>query len=397
MQWVQGDTIHLMVARPGRLDWLHLSAIDSQVWRPLLEEFERLHPNVRVSVLTVSEENLADELRRRTARGLGPDLIFARAPAANTLLQQGLVAPVPHTPSMDRTLSEVAPTYLSRVRNGSAFSGVPVVEMVTLACYNRQTMANPPRTTSDLIAMASAGRTIGLSVDTYGIWWTAGTQGAAGAVVPLLFGQTPKDSGLKQKDEIVIAEWLSWLRQLAGQSRVDLATGPEELTQGLISGRLDWIPCFSLTLDTLKEGMGNRLGVSVLPSGPGGNPSPFNTIQVLAFGLDSSASQRQHSMAFAQMAVDPVLQRRVVLLSQEVLPVNRLVQTPVASSGVLAALKEASQQSASVSPLFRRPFTLQRVKEVVPQLEAVIQQVMVGVLTPVEGARRIQRFADPSP
>ena len=385
-----------MVARQQRLDWLRRSAIEAQVWRPLLEEFERLHPNVRVSLLSVNEENLAEELRRRTARGLGPDLIFARAPAVNTLLQEGLVTPVPHTPTMDRSLSEVAPNYLSRVRNGSALSGVPVVELVTLACYNRKAIPDPPRTTSDLMASASAGHTVGLSIDNFGIWWTAGTQGAAGAVVPLLLGQPPLTPNQKQKDEQLIAKWLSWLRQLAGQSRVDLATGPEELTQGLISGRLDWIPCYSLTLKTLKEDMGDRLGVSVLPSGPGGSPSPFNTIQVLAFGLDSSARQRQHSMAFAQMAVDPVLQRRLVLLSQEVLPVNQLVQTPVASSGVLAALKEASQQSATVSPLFRRPFTLQRVKEVVPQLEAVIQQVIVGVLTPDEGARRIQRFGDPS-
>jgi hypothetical protein len=175
---------------------------------------------------------------------------------------------------------------------------------------------------------------------------------------------------------------------------VDLATGPEELSQGLISGRLDWIPCYSLTLMTLKSAMGNRLGVSALPSGPGGSPSPLNTLQVLAFGLDSSERQRANSMAFARLIMDPVLQRRVVLQSEEVLSVNRFVQIPVASSGVLAALKEASLQAETVTPLFSRPFTLERLDHVVPQLESVIQQVMVGVLTPEEGARRILSFGD---
>jgi ABC-type glycerol-3-phosphate transport system substrate-binding protein len=390
----QGETIHLMVARQKRLDWLRRKDLDAHLWRPLIEEFERLHPTIRVSLLTVSEEELEKELRRRTARGLGPDLIFARAPAANTLLDQGLIAPVPRTPAIDRSIAELNPNYLRRVRYGSELSGLPIVELVSLACYNRQAMPTPPRTTRELIASASAGHTVGLSIDGFGIWWTAGTEGAAEAVVPLLFGESPATPTARQEVGTRITAWLRWLRQLAGQSRVDLATGPEELSQGLISGRLDWIPCYSLTLMTLKSAMGNRLGVSALPSGPGGSPSPLNTLQVLAFGLDSSERQRANSMAFARLIMDPVLQRRVVLQSEEVLSVNRFVQIPVASSGVLAALKEASLQAETVTPIFSRPFTLERLDHVVPQLESVIQQVMVGVLTPEEGARRILSFGD---
>ena len=386
-----------MVARQKRFDWLRRKDLDTHLWRPLIDEFERLHPTIRVSLLTVSEEELEEELRRRTARGLGPDLVFARAPAANTLLAQGLIAPVLRSAAIDRSIAGIKPNYLNRVRNGSVLSGLPAVELVTLACYNRQAMPIPPRTTKELITSASAGHTIGLSIDGFGIWWTAGTEGAAEAVVPLLFGESPATPTAKKEDGTRIAAWLGWLRQIAGQSRVDLATGPEELTQGLISGRLDWIPCYSLTLMTLKSAMGNRLGVSALPSGPGGSPSPFNTLQVLAFGLDSSERQRANSMAFARLILDPVLQRRLVLQSQEVLSVNRFVQIPVASSGVLAALKEASQQAETVTPMFSRPFTLERVHTVVPQLEAVIQQVMVGVLTPEEGARRIQSFGDSKP
>jgi ABC-type glycerol-3-phosphate transport system substrate-binding protein len=384
-----------MVARQKRFDWIRRKDLDAHLWRPLIEEFEKLHPSIRVSLLTVSEDELEDELRRRTSRGLSPDLIFARAPAANTLLQQGLIAPVPRSPSMDRSIAGLHSNYLRRVRNGSTLSGVPVVELVTLACYNRQAMPDPPRTTTELIASAATGHTIGLSIDGFGIWWTAGTEGAADAVVPLLLGRSPTDPTARGEHGKRIAAWLGWLRQLAGQSRVDLATGPEELTQGLISGRLDWIPCYSLTLQSLKNAMGNRLGVSALPNGPGGSPSPLNTLQVMAFGLDSSARQRQSSMAFAQMIVNPVVQRRLVLESQEVLSVNRFVQIPVASSGVLAGLKEASLQAEAATPTFISPFTLQRIHRVMPRVEAVIQQVMVGVLSPEEGARRIQSFGDP--
>jgi ABC-type transport system substrate-binding protein len=56
-----------------------------------------------------------------------------------------------------------------------------------------------------------------------------------------------------QRWESAISAWLAWLRQVAQQNKVDIATGPEELTDGLIHSRLDWIPCYSITLDTLQK------------------------------------------------------------------------------------------------------------------------------------------------
>ncbi len=391
---INGETLYVMVVTQRRLDWLRRDAIEQRMWAPLLEEFHRLHPHVRVSLYTVNEDQLIDELRLRTARGLGPDLILVRAPMANTLLKQRLIAPVPRTPTMENTIAQVFPTDLERVRFGPELAGLPLHDLVTLACYNRDKMPNPPRTTEELMAVAASGRTIGLSIDSYGIWWTAGTQDAAASIVSILMGQGPQTPAARREAESKIAGWLVWLRQLAVQSKVDLASGPQELIQGLETGRLEWIPCFSLTLDTLKHAMGKRLGVSALPSGAGGLPSPFNTLQVWAFGLDSSPRQRQNAADLAELSLDPLLQRRFVLDSQEVLPVNRFVQTPVASSGVLAALAEALRQSTLAVPMFRKPFDQEHVTVVVTEMEAVIQQVMVGLLTPQDGAMQILQMGD---
>lgn len=393
---INGETLYVMVVTQRRLDWLRRDALEEQLWAPLLEEFHRLHPHVGVSVYTVNEGELIDELRLRTARGLGPDLILVRAPMANTLFKQRLIAPVPRTPTMGNTITQVFPTYLERVRFGSELAGLPLHDLVTLACYNRDQMPTPPRTTEELMALAASGRTIGLSIDSYGLWWTAGTKDAASTIVELLMGQGPQTPAARREAESKIAGWLVWLRQLAVQSKVDLASGPQELTQGLETGRLEWIPCFSLTLDTLKHSMGKRLGVSALPSGPGGLPSPFNTLQVWAFGLDSSPRQRQNAADLAKLSLDPLLQRRFVLDSQEVLPVNRFVQTPVASSGVLAALAEALRQSTLSVQVFRKPFDLEHVTVVLTDMEAVVQQVMVGLLTPKDGAMRILQMGDRS-
>jgi hypothetical protein len=74
--------------------------------------------------------------------------------------------------------------------------------------------------------------------------------------------------------------------------------------------------------------------------------------------------------------------------------VNRTVQTPVASSGILAALAEAQNQFQSGSPILSKPFTITHLKGVAVRVEDVIEQVMVGVITPREGAMQILRLGD---
>ena len=391
---LNGQTLYVMVVTQRKLGWLRRETVQEQLWSPLLEEFHNLRPNVRVSLYTVTEDQVEDELKRRTSRGLGPDLILVRAPMANTLLNDGLIAPVPGNAAMDRSIAQVTPRYLDRVRQGGRLAGLPLYELVTLACYNRQQLPSPPRTTEDLVAMAAAGRTIGISIDPYGIWWTVGTRDADQAMMTILTGQHDPSPAARRRDLEVLTDWLSWLHLLAQQSKVDLASGPEELTNALSGSRLDWIPCFSLTLARLKASMGDRLGVATLPSGPGGAPSPFTTLQVWAFGLDSSPLQRQNASDLAALSVDPMLQRRYVLDTREVLPVNRTVQTPVASSGILAALAEAQNQFQSGSPILSKPFTITHLKGVAVRVEAIIQQVMVGVITPREGAMQILRLGD---
>lgn len=394
-----GQTLSVMVVTQRRLDWLRRDSLRQQLWQPLLDEYSSVRPNVRVNLTTVDENQLEEELRLRTSRGLGPDLLLVRAPMANTLLKAGLIAPVPDTAAMTRATDAIDGRYIERVRQGSRLAGLPLHEAVTLACYNRQQMPTPPRTTEELMAMAAAGNTIGLSVDPYGIWWTAGTRGADRPVTSIITGTVPSASRTREQERegALITDWLVWLRQIAQQSKVDIANGPEELFDGLVASRLDWIPCFSLTLPPLRKAMGPRLGVSALPRGPGGPPSPFSILQVWSFGLDSSPRQRQNAAALAQLSVDPLLQRRFVLDTQEVLPVNRSVPTPVASSGVLAALAEAEQQFQSGSPLLTRAFTAEHLQAVSHRIEYVLQQVMVGVFTPQQGVVLLQRIGQRTP
>ena len=50
---------------------------------------------------------------------------------------------------------------------------------------------------------------------------------------------------------------MTWLRQLALQSRFDIANGSRELVEGLESGGLSWIACFNSSVLHLERTMGH--------------------------------------------------------------------------------------------------------------------------------------------
>jgi len=385
------QTLHVMLSLSPGMEWLEADYRGGRAWQPLLRAFRRVHPEARVQFSMVAETSLAAELRRSHRQGLGPDLLLVRAPIAMELLQQGVVIPLPHTAQMEATLATIASRAVHAVETPQGLAGLPVFSEPSLACYDRRRIPVPPATTDALLDLAAGGQPIGLAVDPVGLWWSVGALGARQALIPLFKGQ--KISGQdKAADRQAILGWLYWLRQASQQSRVDLAAGPEELTQGLESGRLAWIPCFSIAIPRLERSMGQRLGVATLPAGPGGPPSPFNTLRVWAFGADSSADQRQLSMDLARFTLDPGVQRSFALKNQILLPVNRFAPIPVASSGRLATLAEAQRQYQLTAPIGEPSFSTERMRRMLAVIKSVVDQVMEGVLTPAQGTELLLKL-----
>ena len=389
------QTLHVVTVPTGRLEWLQRDDRDRMQWLPLLREFQRLHPGVQLQLSVVPEADLEATLRRDRSRGLGPDLLVLRAPMANALLQQGLVERLNGQPLWRRSQPLLEPGHVERVTTAAGISGLPLFSTLTLACFDRQRVPQPPASLDDLVALAASGRPIGVAVDPIGLWWSAGALGAQDAMVPILTGNplAPPSAGPGARAGLLA--WLTWLRQLALQSRVDVSTGPRELVEGLESGRLSWIPCFSSSVLHLERTMGQRLGVAPLPAGPAGPPTPFISLSVVALGSDSSPSQRRMALKLAELSLNPLVQRELTLQGRIVLPANRFVPVPVASSGRLAALEQAQQQFDHRSSLLNAAFSADRVRQMQPQVEALLWQVMLGVVTPEQGADAMVHLRPP--
>jgi maltose-binding protein MalE len=307
----------------------------ARLWAPLLNSYRQIDPDMKLEIMMFPEERIASELRRRQSRGLGPDVIVISAALANDLYQQGLLRRVNLPPYLEQALE---PEVLGPVRVPGGYSSLPVARSPQVSCYNRQRMPRPPATLAELLTEAAAGRHVGLSLSPLGIWWSAGSLGADEAVARLLRRQPNDTTPVTAADREALERWLSWLRHAAMQNRVNFFNNPQEVNEGFLAGDLDWIPCSSLSLRRFKDGLGSRLGVAPLPSGPGGPPSAGSPVRVVAFGLNSSAAQHRKAMTLVLLSLNPLVQRALSLSDPEVLPVNRYAPPPVTSSATLEAL-----------------------------------------------------------
>ena len=394
----QRQTLHLLIVPTVWMDSLRQESIhDGRLMQPLLKAFRRLQPNVAVQISIQSHEGLERRLRVSGSQGLAPDLMLMRAPQAVDLLQKKLIDPLPSgDPAVARVLGHIQPLDLSRVMEPAGIAGLPLLSEFTLACYDRTRLQQPPTTLSDLLAVAASGRSVGLSVDPTGLWWTAGALGAQPVMTPILIGGqagTPEPTAEQRRR---LRGWLVWLRQAALQSRVEIENGPQALIEGLESGRLSWVPCFSMALLRLDRTMGDRLGVAPLPGGPDGPPSPFSTTRVWALGRDSSSEQRRLALQLAALSLDPLIQRQMMLQGRMFMPANRFVPIPVSSSGRLGTLAIAERQFEQSSPLLAHPFSIARLDRLMPRMESTLLDVMVGVISPEQGVEGLLRLSTES-
>lgn len=386
------QTLHLLMVPTEGMEWMHRDAAGARrTLEPLLKAFRRLQPGVGVDISFQSQDGLAAKLLVSSRRGLGPDLLILRSPQAVSLLEGGLIDPLPdHDPAVRRLLGLITPSDLNRLRTVRGLAGLPVFNEFSLACYDRRRLRQPPTTLAELLELAASGRNVGLSVDPIGLWWTAGALGAQRVVAPILTGNVvagQAESAPQHRAQL--SGWLTWLRQAALQSRVEIASGPRELTLGLESGQLAWIPCFSLTLTRLDRSLGRHLGVAPLPGGPGGPASPFSTTEAWALGRDSSPAQRRLVLQLIALSLDPLIQRETMLVSRTLLPANRFVPIPVSSSGRLGALDAAKGQFQQAAPLLSHSFSIDRMQQLVPRIETVVMDVMVGLTPPPQGAAQL--------
>jgi maltose-binding protein MalE len=296
------------------------------------------------------------------------------------MLASGVTVPFPANSSQ---LKQFDPSDLDRVRNSRGeLAGLPVVLQTQVACFNRKRLPKPPATTTELLAASAAGHPVGLSVEPYNLFWSAGSLGAMNGLEQAIAGQQPSAANTDR-----IEAWLAWLQNASNQQRVTFFSDQKSAISEFLAGRLDWIPCHSISLPRLRKQLGANLGVTNLPSGPDSRPpSPVKRIRVLALGSNSSAAGRARAIAYTRFAANPLMQRALTMGSQTVLPANRFVKVPVQSSMVLEALNRSNQESDQMSPTLKR---LHDNDQRITKAQALITELVYGEVSPQSSAQAL--------
>lgn len=309
----------------------------------LIESLERsfaiAHPGVTLRLQMFSDQEIVSQLAHRHANGLGPDLLAVHEQVAFELHARGLSRPLRLSP---RALADLDPGALQRVRlPDGRLSAMPLMIQPELACFDRRRLARSPASLDTLLAASADGLRVGLPLEPQDLGWTFGSLGSREAFLALRPGQ-PLSAAQRQR----IARWFAWMKAADLQHRFNFLPNRQALEEDMLKGRLDWISCRSSQLSRLRRGLGQRLGVAVLPSGPGGPPSPVSSLRLIALGTDSSPVQRRLAERLALFSINPQLQNSFTIIKMALLPVNRQVPVPQAGSEVLASLVRSHQLAA---------------------------------------------------
>ena len=341
------------------------------------KDFRELHPGVDIQLMTFPEDQLARQLRFRQQGGLGPDLLLVNSRTAVELHQLKLVQDVRFPQDL---LQQIDPEMLRRVQQGDgSLAGLPVMQLPQVACFNRERLPmGSPESLDGLLQLSSRGLRVGLSTNPLYLFWTAGGLGAVDALLAAQGKQPPSREQMQS-----LERWLAWLQNASIQQSITFHEKQEELTRQLAEGNLDWITCRSSNIALLRQKLGSALGVASLPAGPWGEATPINRERVLVFGRNSSPAQRRMAKELASFSVNPLVQRNLTLSTLVMLPVNRFVPAPVASSAVLAAMVRSAEQSERSTPLIQLLIGNRNAEKA---LGSVINRVLFGELNPRQAA-----------
>jgi ABC-type glycerol-3-phosphate transport system substrate-binding protein len=351
-------------------------------------DFSRTNPRIFLHMRFVPEEEVLATVRKRTALGTGPDLVIARVPLQLVMAQEKLTEP---SGLGDPDLGPLKIAYLDQFRQGKGYAALPFLLQPNLACYNRKAFPQAPASLAELLRRAEEGRRVGLSLVLDQLSWTASGFGAQEPLLHLFDTPPtlPAGQALSAADRPKALAWLQWLYRANVNPNVLFADTNEDLAERFMKRELDWISCNSAVVPVLSRALGKDLGLAVLPGESETKPArAVARMQMIGFGRDSSARQRQAAEQFALFLLNDYSQNTVMTRTTGVLPVNTNVIVPAKRSLQLAAIKQSQPQA--IVPTFTRAVgvRLQRIP-----LTRLIKQNVYGDLSPEETLEEIQKLA----
>ena len=355
----------------GRLIvWHTWDAEEADIIEQILADFQRLHPEIQLSVERKTYVTVLDEYAEAARAGLGPDvLIGLESVYAHLLYENGLVANLASS-GIEWALFEPA-TLQSVQRDAGARVGVPLNAYVPILFFNRGLIEQPPSSFEELTAVAAQGLTVGVPTTFFDSYW--GLTGLDGT----LFA----DNRLSAESEADLANWLAWLVAFQQTPGAVLSPDIRALVDGFGRGDLAMLVVNSLELAYFEEALGSeQVGVAAIPGFPAAQP--FSNVELLV--VNSASVQTEAAVLLSNFMSNEAQQRKLARATSGRAPVNRSVSlNPTLFPRVSVILQ---QNQTAVIPTTQQDDLINRL---IVAADPIYQQVLEGLITPEEGAHLI--------
>jgi arabinogalactan oligomer/maltooligosaccharide transport system substrate-binding protein len=352
--------------------WHYWQGEDARVLDSMIERFEDLY-DIRVLSQFVPIDDMEIAFKREARLGFGPDLLLA---------PNNLMVPL----AVDKLLADIAPLLsneqmssyklfvlqMLRSRTEGKLYGLPITADTYALYYNTTLVSKPAKTLEDFRREAILGRRVAIRTSFFGAAWGVGAFG----------GEIQNKDGQIMLNQQPFQDWLSWLKGAQDFSYIMFNAEKQPLIDSFKAGEAAYYIGDSRDLFDIRAALGDAVAVTKLPSGPGGEATPYLESEALLFNRASSDKQLRRAVDFGLFLSAGEQQRR---LMRELgrLPANGQVRIDAALEPTIGGF---ALQSESAVP-FRGEASTREL--VFGSGREIYEQVLEGVLSPFVASQRL--------
>lgn len=254
------------------------------VLKKMLEEFNEIHPGIKVVDIAIPENELLPGFVQNATMGAGPDLLIGYDSWIQELADSGLIRPYSLNRIITNDLAEEAVIYQEQAY------ALPFTLRPYALYYNKKLVDQVPKTLEELLKEAAAGNQVAFVPRFKEAYWGINAFG------PDLFDENGRldivNSGL--------IPWLTWLAEVQNKPGVILNVDATSERDLFIKGEVAYYIAGPQEQKILEIEMQDPFGVATLPAGPLGPAGPLLPVESIFFYTYSSKNQADMALTLGQ-------------------------------------------------------------------------------------------------
>ncbi len=352
-----------------------LPAEQAKIIDDRLQAYRDECPNVIVRNFTVESADLDAFMAAPANDPSYPDMIIAAQTDVASLVSEGALRRVGGLLTADE-LQRFYPKALEAMSYEDGIYGFPLFSDMNVLYYNRELVSDPAVNLVDLETQATGGVPITLEASFGNGFWGFGSFG--GVITP--------DGSLTEENREALIAWLTWLRDMRDQGMVEVVDDHDLAQQRFVTGETAYFVGKASEYESLKAEVDtDLLGVSPLPSGPGGAASPILLTSGITINSGSTDEQAALAAEVARFLSNQETAEYIAEIS-DVVPANATIEL-----SKYPELARFAQQVSAAAVLPNTP----ALADLVMSLDGLFSAVLTDGVPPEDAVNEVfQQIAD---